>query len=190
MPRLADTPRSPRLRAIIGRIGSKKSSNGATRGRHIAIGAPLARAKRTLAATMVIVLLLPGPVGARVIFWEAQVFGADLAFGFRAFLAQQGRQAPSGPRVEKQGERDRRVAQVEIAPRAIRLRVGEDVRLIAIARDRDGRPIGGVRVRWTGEDLDRSRSVLVGADGLFEARVAGRYLVRAATGSVKRSGGD
>ena len=90
-----------------------------------------------------------------------------------------GQPAPRTKKQEKQDERDARVARVQLSPAAATVRAGERVVFAALAYDKDGAPVGGVRFKWQALDAERGgRRMRVSRDGVFESPVEGTYTVK------------
>ncbi len=85
---------------------------------------------------------------------------------------------PPEPSVqEKQADRDVKVSKVEISPRDVRLQTGSKVIFAAVAYDREGKLISGVKFTWGGSDEDKKRKMSVSERGVFSSPVPGNYKV-------------
>ena len=85
---------------------------------------------------------------------------------------------PPEPSVqEKQANRDVKVSRIEISPRDVTIHTGEKVVFAAIALDREGNLIPGVKFSWDGSDEDRKRKMSVSQRGIFTSPVPGNYKV-------------
>jgi hypothetical protein len=78
---------------------------------------------------------------------------------------------------EKQAARDVKVSRVEISPRDVTLQTGSKVIFAAVAYDKDGKLIPGVKFTWDGSDEDKKRKMSVSPRGLFTSPVPGNYKV-------------
>ena len=73
------------------------------------------------------------------------------------------------------------VYRIEIQPGDVTMRPDERIQMIADAYDRDGAVVGGVRIKWSGQDEERKR-VRVSPRGEFEATRSGIFKVTAEGG--------
>lgn len=73
------------------------------------------------------------------------------------------------------------VAVVEIDPPTASLSVGDTIRLTAVARDGDGRPVTGVTVSWATETSTLASVVGVGAQARVTLLAAGTAIITAST---------
>jgi RHS repeat-associated protein len=87
---------------------------------------------------------------------------------------------PPAPSVqEKQADRDAKVSRIEISPRDVTMHTGEKVIFAALAYDREGKLIPGVKFTWDGSDEDKKRKMSVSERGVFTSPVPGNYKVTA-----------
>jgi RHS repeat-associated protein len=109
--------------------------------------------------------------------------------GWAATLKQtnSGQEPPDHKRQEKQEDRDKRVARIEIYPGDVTVQVDERVAFTTVAFDQKGDPIGGVRVKWSSQDEDRNRAARVSQRGDFEATIPGKFKVIAETEGGQRA---
>jgi hypothetical protein len=85
---------------------------------------------------------------------------------------------PPAPSVqEKQADRDRKVARLEISPRDVTIHTGEKVIFAALAYDSAGNLVAGVKPTWNGSDEVKKRRLSVSPRGEFISSVAGNYKV-------------
>ncbi len=84
---------------------------------------------------------------------------------------------PDPKEQEKQSERDARVFKIEISPRDVTINTGEKVIFAAVAYDRNGNMIPGVKFTWDGSDEEKARKMSVTPRGEFSSPVAGKYKV-------------
>lgn len=77
---------------------------------------------------------------------------------------------------ERQSQRDERVRSLEVYPPDAAGPAGQRHTFIAIPRDGDGAPVGGVPVSWRAEDIERQMDVFIG-DGEFAAPWASTFRV-------------
>ena len=88
---------------------------------------------------------------------------------------------PPAPSVqEQQSDRDRKVARLEISPRDVTIHTGEKVIFAALAYDKDGNLIPGVKCTWDGSDEGKKRRMSVSQRGVFTSPVPGNYKVMVA----------
>ncbi|MDQ3803341.1 MAG: hypothetical protein M3416_05745, partial [Acidobacteriota bacterium] len=89
-----------------------------------------------------------------------------------------GQLRPGAAEEEQQEERDARVMRVEITPGGeVTARVGERVRFAAVAFDKEGGTVGGVKFKWHAEDTGRGRRTRISPSGEFAPRTRGAFLV-------------
>ena len=79
---------------------------------------------------------------------------------------------------EKQSERDARVARLEIYPGDVTVNSGERIFFTAVAQNRDGAAVGGVKLLWSVQDVERNRAHHISPTGMFSAMNSGTYKVR------------
>ena len=84
---------------------------------------------------------------------------------------------PEPKEQEKQSERDVKVQSIEISPRDVVIQTGEKVIFSAIAYDKSGNMIPGVKYTWDGNDEGKNRRMSVTPRGEFSSPVAGKYKV-------------
>ncbi|MFN7928342.1 MAG: RHS repeat-associated core domain-containing protein [Blastocatellia bacterium] len=85
---------------------------------------------------------------------------------------------PPEPSVqEKQANRDVKVSKIEISPRDVTIHTGEKAVFAAVAYDKDGNLVPGVKFIWDGSDEDRKRKMSVSPRGIFTSPVPGNYKV-------------
>lgn len=85
---------------------------------------------------------------------------------------------PPAPSVqEKQADRDRKVARLEISPRDVTIHTGEKVIFAVLAYDSAGNLVPGVKPTWDGSDENKKRRLSVSPRGEFISPVAGNYKV-------------
>lgn len=80
---------------------------------------------------------------------------------------------------EKQSDRDAKISRIEISPRDVIIHTGEKVIFAALAYDKDGKLIPGVKFTWDGSDEDTKRKMSVSERGVFTSPVPGNYKVTA-----------
>lgn len=77
---------------------------------------------------------------------------------------------PPAPSVqEKQADGDRKVARLEISPRDVTIHTGEKVVFAALAYDKDGQMVSGVKFTWDGSDEEKKRKMSVSPRGVFSS---------------------
>ena len=84
---------------------------------------------------------------------------------------------PAPKEQEKQSDRDYKVSRLEISPRDVTIATGEKIIFSAIAYDRNGNMIPGVKFLWDGNDENKKRRMSVTPRGEFSSPVAGNYKV-------------
>jgi RHS repeat-associated protein len=84
---------------------------------------------------------------------------------------------PDAKEQEKQSDRDYKVQSIEISPRDVVIQTGEKIIFTAIAYDKSGNMIPGVKYTWSGNDNNKNRPMGVTPRGEFSSPVAGNYKV-------------
>ncbi len=85
---------------------------------------------------------------------------------------------PDPKEQEKQSDRDYKVQKIEISPRDVTIQTGEKVIFNAIAYDKSGNMIPGVKLRWEGSNEDKARKFNVTPHGEFTSLTPGNYQVQ------------
>ena len=128
-------------------------------------------ASRVVSVALVLCLLSSStPAAAQTIIAVAKESSTSFAFWFNSSgLAKlvQGRGLGNAKRQEKQAERDAKISRLQIFPGDVTIDLGERVRFSAIAYDQDNNPVGGVKIKWSGQSsvqgpsgsLDAARGV-------------------------------
>ena len=93
----------------------------------------------------------------------------------------QGRSAPNPQLPEKQSDRDAKVEHIEISPGNVTIDLAQRVNFVAVAYDRDGNTVGGVKIKWSAEGSAPPRHVRISPHGEFQPRFAGIFTVTAQT---------
>ena len=93
----------------------------------------------------------------------------------------QGRGAGNVRRQEKQRDRDAKVARIKIFPEAATVDLGEHVRFSAVAYDQQDDAVGGIKVKWSGQESAAGRRAKVSQQGEFEALAPGSFTITAET---------
>jgi RHS repeat-associated protein len=78
---------------------------------------------------------------------------------------------------EKQRDRDEKVSRIEIFPTDFTVDMSEHVRFTAVAYDVDGNTVGGVKIKWSGENGGPGRRARISKDGDFEANAPGSFTI-------------
>jgi len=79
---------------------------------------------------------------------------------------------------EKQRDRDEKINRVEIYPSdGVTVDLGERVRFAAVAYDLEDNSIGGVKIKWSGENIPQGPRVRISKDGEFQATAPGSFTV-------------
>jgi len=99
----------------------------------------------------------------------------------------QGRGAAAGRPQENQQDRDLTVDHIEIFPGNVTITFPERVSFLAVAKDQNGDPVGGVRFRWHSLNTDgKGRGTAISKTGEFKPQTPGEYRVTA-EGAGKRA---
>lgn len=80
---------------------------------------------------------------------------------------------------EKQKHRDGLVERIQIYPGNATVDMNAQVQLSAVAYDKDDTAVGGVKIKWSGQDINSGRRPKLTQRGLFEATIAGSFNVMA-----------
>ncbi|HEX5888429.1 MAG TPA: hypothetical protein VFY61_06985, partial [Pyrinomonadaceae bacterium] len=79
---------------------------------------------------------------------------------------------------EKQRDRDEKINRIEIYPSdGVTVDPGEHVRFAAVAYDAEDNVVGGVKIKWSGENSAQGPRVRISKDGDFEAMAPGTFTV-------------
>ena len=130
------------------------------------------------AATVTIAICLfssSTPAAPQTIVEVAKESTISFAFWYRASgLAKliQGQGLGNATAQEKQEDRDAKISRVQIFPGDVTVDLSDHVRFSAVAYDRDGDPIGGVKIRWSGHGATPQARVRISQHGEFEAMTA------------------
>lgn len=137
------------------------------------------------AVTMALVLCLLSsatPAAPEAIVAVARESSVSFAFWFHASgLAKliQGQGIGNARAQEKQADRDAKISRVQIFPGDVTVDLSDRVRFSAVAYDRDGDPIGGVKIRWSGQGAIPQARVRISQHGEFEAMAPGSFTITA-----------
>src|SRR6266436_3528788 len=93
-----------------------------------------------------------------------------LFFYYASGLAKliQGRGLGNARAQEKQEDRDAKISRIQVFPGDVTLDLSDHVRFSAVAYDRDGDPVGGVKIRWSGQGATPQARVRISPHGEFE----------------------
>jgi RHS repeat-associated protein len=83
---------------------------------------------------------------------------------------------------EKQADRDAKVSRIQIFPGDVTVDLSDPVRFSAVAYDRDGDPVGGVKIKWSGHGATAQARVRISPHGEFEATTPGSFTITAQAG--------
>ncbi|MGH9930778.1 MAG: carboxypeptidase-like regulatory domain-containing protein, partial [Pyrinomonadaceae bacterium] len=130
-------------------------------------------------------LLCSTPAAAQTIVAVGHEWQVDLGFWLRAndlpaklqgLLPEQ----DSLPRAqEKQRDRDARVSRIQIYPGDLTINFTEQVSFAAVAYDLNGEPVGGVKIRWSAQEIGLGRPARISQRGNFEPLAPGTYKIAA-----------
>ncbi len=87
------------------------------------------------------------------------------------------RPKPDAP--ETKEDRERKVFSVEIFPGDIAMETGQKTAFVAVARDKDGAPVGGIDTIWEGFDEEKSKSITVSQQATFTSNLPGKFKLTA-----------
>src|SRR5713226_1101410 len=125
------------------------------------------------------------PAAPETIVAAARESSVSFAFWYQASgLAKfiQGRGLGNAPGQEKQADRDAKISRVQIFPGDVTVDLSDHVRFSAVAYDRDGDSIGGVKTRWSGQGATPQVRVRISPHGEFEATTPGSFTITAQAG--------
>jgi RHS repeat-associated protein len=138
---------------------------------------------RALILTVIAVMLttqvpaLPRPIGQLLSesrdsfkFW---LHSSGLATKLSRVIGQGGA-SPHGPQ-EKQSDRDAKVDSIKIFPGDVTMTLGEREFFAALAYDRDGQQVGGVKFKWRADDPATKKPIKLSQTGEFVPTAAGAY---------------
>ncbi len=94
----------------------------------------------------------------------------------------QGRGLGNERRQERQADRDAKVTRLEIFPKDVAVDLGDHVRFVAVGFDQDGNSVGGMKVRWSGQNGAPSQRARISQHGEFEATRPGSFTITAHAG--------
>lgn len=120
------------------------------------------------------------PAAAQTIAFLAKEQSTMLAFwyyssGLHKLL--QGRGTPVPPPQEKQADRDAKISRVEISPGNVTIDLAERVRFVAVAYDRDGNAVGGVKIRWHAQAAVPGQRARISLLGEFQPTIPGVFTI-------------
>jgi len=84
---------------------------------------------------------------------------------------------------EKQVDRDAKISRVQIFPGDVTVDLSDHVRFSAVAYDSDGNPVGGVKIKWSGQGATPQVRVRLSPHGEFEAMTPGSFTITARAGT-------
>jgi len=144
-------------------------------------------ASRAATIALVICLLTSStPAAPQTIVAVAKESSTSFIFWFHANgLAEliQGRGIGNARGQEKQSDRDAKVTRVQIFPGEATIDLSDRVRFSAVAYDRDDNPVGGVKIRWSGQGAIPQARVRISPHGEFEAMTPGSFTITAQAGA-------
>lgn len=100
------------------------------------------------------------PAAPRTIVDVASAATVTLKFWYpSSWLAAliQGQGNQRARKQETQAERDAKVSRLEILPENVVVDLDDEVRFVAVAYDSEGNTVGGVKTKWSGQGLARTR---------------------------------
>jgi len=112
--------------------------------------------------------------------WASFAFWYSANGGLRRLL--QGRGNGNERAQEKQADRDAKVSRLQIFPGDVTIDLSDHVRFTAVAYDRDNNPVGGVKVKWSGQGAIPQTRVRISPHGEFEAMTPGSFTITAQAG--------
>jgi len=139
--------------------------------------------RRALGLSLAISLLATStPAASQTIVGVSKEWHASLAFWWRAtdpgklYRTMTGQESRNIVQ-EKQADRDVKVMSIQLYPGDVTARVEEVVSFAAVAYDKDGNAIGGVKMSWSVLDEGRNHAVRISEDGSFESTAPGTFKV-------------
>ena len=136
---------------------------------------------RGFAMVLVVCLLSSStPAAPRTIVDVANATSVTLKFWYpNSWLAKliQGQGNGKARKQETQAERDAKVSRLQILPENVVVDLSDEVRFVAIAYDRDGNAVGGVKTEWSGQGSSPNQKVRISPQGNFEATTPGEFTI-------------
>ena len=120
------------------------------------------------------------PAAPQTIVGVAKESSVSFLFWFHASgLANmiQGQAVGNATRQEKQADRDAKIIRIQIFPGDAAINLSERVRFSAVAYDQDNNPVGGAKIKWSGQGALPGQHVRISQHGEFEATSSGSFIV-------------
>ena len=120
------------------------------------------------------------PAAPQTIVALAKESSVSFLFWFHASgLAKliQGRGIGKAKGQEKQADRDAKISRIQIFPNEATINLSDRVRFAAVAYDQDGNPVGGVKIKWSGQGALPGQRVRISQHGEFEATSPGSFSI-------------
>jgi len=143
----------------------------------------LGNVRRALGLALIISLLTASTAAApQTIVNVSREWHASLAFWWRAndpgrlYRTLTGQES-HGKAQEKQEERGIRVAKIQIYPGDVTVKVEERITFAAVAYDRDGNAIGGVKMDWSALEEGRNHQEPITEEGDFASTAPGTFKI-------------
>jgi RHS repeat-associated protein len=140
-------------------------------------------ASRVVSIALVLCLFLSStPAATQTVVAVAKESSISFAFWFHASgLAKlvQGRGVARAKAQEKQAERDAKISRLQIFPGNATIDLGERVRFSAVAYDQGNNPVGGARIKWSGQSSVPGGRVRLTPHGEFEGTAPGSFTITA-----------
>ena len=135
-----------------------------------------------IAITLVLSLLSnSAPAAPQIIVSFAREESTELTFWYNSSgLSKlvQGRAVAPGP-PETQGNRDTKVARLQIYPGNLTIELLERVRFAAVPYDSQGNAVGGVKVTWSAQGSGPTQRIRLSPQGELQPVVAGVFTITA-----------
>jgi len=88
-----------------------------------------------------------------------------------------GQTPPRAKPQERQRDRDARVTRIELHPDNVTLAMEDHLQLAAVALDREGQPVPGIKFEWTAREEDRGKVGPISQTGEFRALFPGTFRI-------------
>lgn len=85
----------------------------------------------------------------------------------------------------KRSDRRQSISEIRIVPEVDEVFAGQELVFSAIATDRNGETISGLKFEWSARDVDRSRDVRAFRDGKFRAMRTGTVVIKASANGIE-----
>ncbi len=142
---------------------------------------------RVVTITLAICLLSSStPAAPQTIVFVAKESVTSFAFWYQAsglWKLVQGQGIGNAKGQEKQADRDAKIDRLQVFPSDATVDLSDHVRFSAVAYDRNGDTVGGVKIKWNGQGATPQARVRISPQGEFEATSPGSFTITAQAGA-------